>query len=45
MPSLVVIEQQIKEKQRGHNVPSPPAYMVRKDRSLNRFEKTAANSV
>ena len=37
MPSLVVIGQQIKEKQRewGHIVPSP-AYMVPKDPSLNR---------
>ena len=39
MPSLIVIRQQIKEKQRGggHNVP-PPAYMVPKDPSLNRIK-------
>ena len=38
MPSLVVNEPQIKEKQReGHNVP-PPAYMVPKNPSLNRVK-------
>ena len=36
MPSLVVIGPQIKEKQRGHNV--PPAYMVPKDPRLNRVK-------
>ena len=35
MPSMVVIEPQIKEKQRGHNV-LPQAYMVPKDPSLNK---------
>ena len=39
MPSLVVIGPQIKEKQRGHNV--PPAYMVLKDTSLNRVKVMA----
>ena len=37
MPSLVVTGQQIKEKQRGHNVP-PLAYMVPKYPSLNRVK-------
>ena len=37
MLSLVVIRQQVKEKQKGHNVPPPPpAYMVPKYPSLNR---------
>ena len=37
MPSLVVIEPQTKEKQRGHTVPPPPStLMVPKDPSLNR---------
>ena len=40
MPSLVVIGLQIKEKRGGggqNNVP-PPAYMVKKDPSLNRVK-------
>ena len=37
MPSLVVIGPQMKEKQRGHNVPSP-VYVVPKDPSLNRVK-------
>ena len=36
MPSLVVIGQQIKEKQRGGIMCPPPPYMVPKDPSLNR---------
>ena len=38
MPSLVVIEPQIREKQMGHNV--PPAYIVPKDPSLNKVDAT-----
>ena len=38
MPSLVVIELQIKEKQGGEGTVCPPAYMVPKDPSLNRVK-------
>ena len=39
MPSLVLIELQIKEKERGALVPPPPpAYMVPKYPSLNRVK-------
>ena len=42
MPSLVAIEPQIKEKQRGQQrgaqCAPPPAYMVPKDPSLNRVK-------
>ena len=37
MPGLVVIAQQIKEKQMGAQC-APPAYMIPKDRSLNRVK-------
>ena len=43
MPSLVLIWQQIKEKQRGHNVPLP-SYMVPKYPSLNRVKEVSLNA-
>ena len=38
MPGLVLVEPQIKEKQRGH----PPDYIVLKDPSLNRVKDDCA---
>ena len=42
MPSLAVIEPQIKEKQR-RGAQCAPAYMVPKDPSLNRVKDTIKN--